>query len=282
MPRLEPLELQLVFHDHDPVNSELAVQMQSGAQQEAAASGVPLRIGWTHRTSEVVALARQSGGVILFGPHEQDTLDALVSIGRPVVKVGWLRPLEPIDQVMGSDHEAGAAVGNFLADLGHRHIAYVRGRDGLRGRLERLLGLREAAELERGARVHELTFAETGGFVAGFDALRATGVEVTAFFCAHDGLAVTVVSELSRLGYRVPEDFSVVGFGDFSAAMQITPHLTTVRLPGRDMGIAAVRMLLERMRAPERTLASAQRLYVVPRIIERGSSGPARPRRRAG
>src|SRR6185312_13202185 len=41
-------EVQLIFHDHDPVNSELAMQIQAGVQQEASAAGVPLRMGWTH------------------------------------------------------------------------------------------------------------------------------------------------------------------------------------------------------------------------------------------
>ena len=82
-----------------------------------------------------------------------------------------------------------------------------------------------------------------------------------------------MVSELLRLGYKVPEDVSVIGFGDFSAAQQISPQLTTVRLPGRDMGIAAVRLLIDRIRLGPRNLGSAQRLYVVPQIIERDSSG---------
>lgn len=274
-PRPEPVELHLVFHDHDPVNSELAVQMQSGAQQEAAGSGVVLRIAWTHETAEVSALARAGSGVILFGPHPQQTVDELARIGRPLVKVGWLRPLEQVDQVMGGDHEAGAAVGEYLSALGHRSIAYVTGETGLRGRLERLRGLCETAEFEYGGRVHELHFPRPSDFRQAYERLGEAGSDVTAFFCAHDGLAVTVVSELLRLGYRIPEEKTVVGFGDFSAASQITPALTTVHLPGRDMGIAAVRLLLDRMHGGNRTIASAQRIQVVPRLIERHSSGRA-------
>lgn len=275
-PKPASIEVQLVFHDHDPVNSELAMQIQAGVQQEANAAGVRLRMGWTHDPEQVAALARASSGIVLFGPHSPAAIEAVQAAGTPLVRVGWLNPLEQVDQVMAADHEAGAAVGTYLAGLGHTEIAYVHGTPGFRGRLERLFGLRETAELEHGMTIHELKFAENAHFAAAFRALREKTHGVTAFFCGHDGLALTVVSELLRLGYRVPEDASVIGFGDFSAARQISPQLTTVRLPGRDMGVAAVRLLLDRIRLGPRNLVSAQRLYVVPQIIERDSSGPRR------
>lgn len=143
-------------------------------------------------------------------------------------------------------------------------------------RMERLFGLRETGELVHGMIIHEMKFEENAHFSAAFRELREKTQGITAFFCAHDGLALTVVSELLRLGYRVPEDMTVVGFGDFTAARQITPQLTTVRLPGRDMGIAAVRLLVDRIRLGNRNVGVAQRLHVVPEIIERESSGPRR------
>lgn len=45
-------------------------------------------------------------------------------------------------------------------------------------------------------------------------------------------LALTAVSELLARGYRIHEDMSVVGFGDFSASTQISPHLTTIKVQG--------------------------------------------------
>jgi LacI family transcriptional regulator len=269
-------EIQLIFHDHDPVNSELAMQIQAGVQQEANAAGLPIRMGWTHDPAEVAALARGANGSVLFGPHSPEAVEAARSAGKPLVRIGWLDPLQQVDQVMAADHEAGAAVGNFLAGLEHREIAYVHGTPGFRGRMERMFGLRETAEVEHGMVIHEMKFAENAHFSAAFRELREKTGGVTAFFCAHDGLALTVVSELLRLGYRVPEDVTVVGFGDFTAARQITPQLTTIRLPGRDMGAAAVRLLIDRIRLGARNIGVAQRLYVVPEIIERESSGPRR------
>jgi LacI family transcriptional regulator len=273
-PRLST-EVQLIFHDHDPVNSELAMQIQSGVQYEASALGVSLRMGWTHDPEQVGALALGSRGVILFGSHSAEAIEAVRMTGRPLVRVGWLNPLEQVDQVMGADHEAGAAVGDYLHRLGHREIAYVHGTPGFRGRVERLFGLRETAEVDHGMTVHELRFNENSQFAEEYRKLLRKTKKVTALFCAHDGLAVTVISELLHLGYKVPDDVTVIGFGDFSAARQITPTLTTVRLPGRDMGRAALRLLMDRIRLGPQNLESTQRLYIVPQIVERNSSGPS-------
>jgi LacI family transcriptional regulator len=105
--------------------------------------------------------------------------------------------------------------------------------------------------------------------------VQAEGFHPTAFFCAHDGLALTAVSELLHLGYRIPEDVSVIGFGDYSAATQITPHLTTVKVHGMQIGAGLVRILDDRINhriEPDVPL----RIMLASHIITRASSGPAR------
>src|SRR3546814_11475536 len=63
-----------------------------------------------------------------------------------------------------------------------------------------------------------------------------SGGKPTALFCAHDGIAVSVISELALLGIRVPEDVSWVGFNDFISASQVAPRLPTIRTPHVEMG----------------------------------------------
>lgn len=276
----------LVFHDADLINSELHMMVQNGVQREALALGYRLGMRWTHRPEEIGAFAESCAGLILVGPHPRDALDRAYASGRPTVRIGWLEPLEPVDQVAGTDHEAGAAVANYLIGLGHRVIAYVHGAPIYRGRKERYYGLREVMEAREDTILHDMRFEAETSFSEQLAALHARGIRPTAFFCAHDGLAVTVISECLRLGYRVPEDVSVVGFGDFSSAQQISPPLTTVRLRGIDMGAACVRLLDDRLRGRgDRDVPV--RILIAQTLIVRASSGPApdarsgRARRRA-
>ena len=261
--------IHIVFHDHDPVNSELWMQMQNGIQSEAALSGYEVQLHWTRSAEQIENVARASAGMVLVGQHGDETLAALKRTRKPVVRLGWVAPLDPVDQVTGADHEAGSAIGQYLLNRGHRIVGFVHGTRVLRGRMERLFGLTEAFVGCEGARVIELLYGEEG-FASAFQGLVAQGSRPTALFCSHDGLAVHVVSELHRLGYKVPEDVSIIGYGDFAAALQISPPLTTIRLPGEDMGVAAFRLLLERMNSSRRQLPP-QRVMVVPTLIERGS-----------
>lgn len=87
-------------------------------------------------------------------------------------------------------------------------------------------------------------------------------------------MALTVVSEMMRLGYRILDDISVVGFGDFSAATQVSPQLTTVKVQGLQMGAGLVRILDDRLK--DRIPADVPvRMGFVSHLVIRKSSGPA-------
>jgi LacI family transcriptional regulator len=269
--------LALVFNDTDYINSELQLMVQAGVQKEAKRRGYQVVARWTHDANEIEAVMRASQAGILVGPHVREIVERIYAIGIPIVRTsGFPDPLEPIDIVTGPDHEAGAAVAKFLVDLGHREIAYVHGAPRYRGRIERLYGVREVLERYPDARLHDMRFEPELTFTQAFQSLKASGATPTAFFCAHDGLAVTVVSELLRLGFRIPEDVSVVGFGDFSSATQISPQLTTVTLPGQEMGASCVRLLDDKLTG-RISNDLRLRITVAGGLVLRDSSGPLIP-----
>lgn len=265
--------LGVVFHDTDLINSELHLLIQSGIQAEAQRCGYQVRMRWTHLQDEIEDFARDCSGIAMVGPHPADIMVAIRALGIPVVRNTWMDPLDPFDIVSGTDHEAGSAVAKFLVELGHRQIAYVHGTPGYRGRIERFYGVREVLERHPDVTFREMRFEAERRFTDHLIAIQATGFEPTAFFCAHDGLAVTVVSELLRLGYRIPEDASVVGFGDYSAATQISPQLTTVRVHGRQIGSGLVRLLDDKITG---RIASdySVRMMIASHLIVRESTGP--------
>jgi LacI family transcriptional regulator len=267
--------LGVVFHDMDLINSELHLLIQSGFQAEAQRCGYQVKMCWTHLTNEVEAFARSCSGVALVGPHPHDSMEALKKLGVPVVRQGWVDPLDPYDIVSGTDHEAGSAVAQFLLELGHRRIVYVHGTPGYRGRIERFYGVREVLERYEDVQFREMRFQAEMRFTEHLREVHESGFQPTAFFCAHDGMALTVVSELLRLGYKIPDDVSVIGFGDYSAATQISPQLTTVKVHGRQIGSGLVRLLDDRIMgrlAPE----FAVRMMIASQLIVRDSTGPAR------
>jgi LacI family transcriptional regulator len=263
--------IQLVLHDHDPVNSEVQLRIQRGIQRAAERYGYPVQMQWTHDTRRIVELSRSGAGTILVGPHIPLPPPSGQRRQAPVVKVGLISPLEQIDQVDVGANEATAALGLKLFEYGHRDVVFLQGKGHLRGRTGRYRALRDALA-DAGAReVAELYFDEDGGFLEAFQGLCRTGRKPTVLVAGNDWIAVAAISDLLRAGINVPDDVSVVGYGDYAAAVQTKPQLTTIRVPGEEMGAAAFELLregIERRLDPRR---SPRRLVIASTLVERKS-----------
>lgn len=271
--------IEIIFHDPDVAHRELWVDVQAGVQIEGAKLGMATAVRWTADTSEPARLLANAAGFILIGPHDAAMLEAATATGAPCVRIGPLATLlDPMDQVSSADREGTGAIAEHLLSLGHRKFVYAHGRPGYPGRIERLQSFRAALEAQPGIGLRELVFPDDdqpGNFRDAIVQMVAEDFVPTAFFCGNDDVAVTVVSEFLRMGLRVPEDVSVVGFADYPIATQIAPRLTTVRSPHREMGAAAVRLIMSRLGllGPRNDLPP-QRLALVGKLIVRESTGP--------
>jgi LacI family transcriptional regulator len=67
----------------------------------------------------------------------------------------------------------------------------------------------------------------------------------TVILCGNDVLAVGALRRAHRLGIVVPDDVSITGFDDIELARVVTPELTTVHVPHREMGKKAAEMLID-------------------------------------
>ena len=91
----------------------------------------------------------------------------------------------------------------------------------------------------------------------------------TAVFGANDVIAVGVMKAARRLGMRIPEDVSVVGFDDSSVCTMLEPELTSVHINCRRMGELSV----ERLQALLSGKGECQMTTVVPTELRvRGST----------
>jgi LacI family transcriptional regulator len=259
----------------DPVSSELWLNMMHGAEQEGERLGLSVIPRQAHVLTDATPLDASVVGLILAIPHPSDLIAQASRTGLPVVCATYVRPLDRIDQVVGADWEAGYAVAEMLTGLGHRRMAFVHGNARPLGRAERFRGFRDGVATVPGAGVDDIVFDEAEGFRDAFLERLGRGEAPTALFCAHDGIAVNVVSELLRLGVRVPSDVSVVGFNDFAAATQVSPRLTTVRTPQVAIGATMLRCIADRIAAGASAERPPVRIALVSEIVRRESTGPA-------
>jgi DNA-binding LacI/PurR family transcriptional regulator len=176
-------------------------------------------------------------------------------------------------------------VTRHLIELGHRKIAYLGNKLGGRTTEERERGFREEMNA-KGLEVPEayvyLTPQGTpaGGY-AGVQYLCSLPELPTAIMCYNDYLAVGVYGALSQAGLRIPQDISVTGFDDITIAPYLIPALTTLRQHKVELGVRAVRMMLEMLeqkRDRSDPLPEPQKVNIKGELCIRGSTAPpARP-----
>jgi len=89
--------------------------------------------------------------------------------------------------------------------------------------------------------------------------LLTQGSDFTAVFASNDLMAIGCMTALQDNGISIPHDISVVGFDDIDLAFFVRPKLSTVYQPNYEMGAAAVRLIMERLRR-ERNVKTRQEL----------------------
>jgi DNA-binding LacI/PurR family transcriptional regulator len=170
--------------------------------------------------------------------------------------------------------EAGRLAARHLLDLGHRTFGFMGPASDVwafrmreRGFVQQLRTAGVALESDQ---LRRATPTVDGGRAA-MRSLLALGKRPTAVFCANDLMAVGALKVCARAGVRVPEEVSVMGCDDIEAARFITPELTTVTIPARELGARAARMLFRLLNGEN--ARSTRPLAVT--LAARGTTGKA-------
>lgn len=191
-----------------------------------------------------------SDGFVLIPPLADDAgfLAHLAERGIPFACVSP-RSVEGRIGVSVDDRAAVAELIAHLLALGHRDIAHISGHPDHGASDWRLQGYRDALQ-QAGIAVRE-DYIVQGEFTfeSGIESARRLldlPRRPTAIFAANDDMAAGVVRVAAERGFAVPFDLSVCGFDDTPLSRHVSPPLTTVRQPTRDMGrIAALQLFRE-------------------------------------
>lgn len=193
--------------------------------------------------------SRWADGLVVSGPRADDeALGALVEDGFPVVVQGSVPgggvPTVDVDNRRGARH----AVDHLIA-RGHRRIGCVTNASlAYTAAAERAAGYRDALEAAGIPYEEELVlegdFDAASGQAAAEELLEREP-DLAAIFAASDVVAFGAIGAIRSQGRRVPADVSVIGFDDIALAAYSDPPLTTIRLPARDLGETAGRVLID-------------------------------------
>jgi DNA-binding LacI/PurR family transcriptional regulator len=200
------------------------------------------------------------------------------SLPLPTVAVAGHRHLKGVINII-LDHDRAARVALMhLRELGHRHIAFMKGLPASADSADRWKGICAVAE-ELGLEIDpELVVqieSDESSPELGYPyakTLLARNKPFTALFAYNDLSAIGAIRALNEAGLKVPADVSVVGFDDIESAAFNNPALTTVRQPLRQMGEVAARALLERIEGNGNGL---EEIRIQPELVIRQSTTTA-------
>jgi len=248
-PDTEVEEMGLVFTE----------EIQRGVESALVPLGWPVLISvrrpadhedayqWLQRMS-----AKVDGLLITEGFEPADRL-ARLAARIPVVLVGGA-PDAPVADVVAADNRAGirALVSHLIERHARTRLWYVDGPPDAPDAQERRAAFEDALAQHQGVRLagrSEGRFAALSGRRAVHE-IRAAREAPDAIVCANDQTAIGAIRELRAAGTRVPGDICVTGFDDIHLGALLSPALTTVHQPIRQLGERACSLLLERIANP--------------------------------
>ena len=252
-------------------------ELQIGALERANADGFSIVFEALKQGPGGALLPRGDAdlaGAVLVPPLTEDPsfMARLSEAGTPFVRLSHTDASGETGRVSLDDAAAAAAMADYLIGLGHRRIGFIAGPDNHPQARLREAGFRQSLSAHGLVPDEALIVSGSFDFESGLAAARALLTQPappTAIFASNDDMAAAVLASAYRSGIRIPDELSVAGFDDTPLATTVSPSLTTIYQPGREMASLAVGMLLERHGEAE------DRHVVMPfRLVVRESTAP--------
>lgn len=231
-------------------------QLMEGLEQTLRAADKYLLIASGHseesREREAVEflLSRRCDALVLHTERLSD--DYLTDLAQrvPIVMINRLVPALGEHSIYLDNLEGGYQATRHLIAQGRRNIACIAGPTTKLDAVQRKQGYEQAlqdAGLEADAsRQVTSDFSVDSGRSAARQLLSQT-TEIDGLVAGDDDIAIGAMAELQEQGYRIPEDIAVIGFDDVYYARYMTPPLSSLYLPIREMAVMAAQQVLHRV-----------------------------------
>lgn len=201
--------------------------------------------------------------------QNQNVIAKLIKAGIEVVQVDRSINNENLDLVTADNFQGAYDMTNYLIRRGHRRIAITLS-TLINTERDRLAGYKKALsdnniEVDEDIiKTHSGPFAE-GKYLQIAEKLLKPGKNISAIFAGHDRIALTFYSMAQKLGIKIPEDISLVGYDDLSFT---TISLTTMHQPIYEMGQESMQLIMQRLSG---AITEPQKIVLKSYLVERTS-----------
>lgn len=267
----------------DPIRSAVFESMMFGLHDELAIHQMQLAIARLpdeklsdSRVMSRILKERCSDGLLI--NYTDKIPELLISIiSQNNLPAIWINSRQDWDCVYPDEFDAGVRATRYLLQMGHKRIAFVDLTHGQSypsphySSIERRSGYEHA--MRQAGLVPRILWGDEGVCVPGEQRVSvvrqwlASPDRPTALIAYKGNDAIVCYCAASSLSLRVPQDLSLVAFGDKPINF-LGESFTTMQLPEEKMGRMAVDMLIAKISKPDKLLAPCR----LPLLFEEGKS----------
>ncbi len=221
-------------------------------------------------------LEKNIDGIILAGKIANCMIDRLSEMKVPMVLVDYYPPQGNYPVVVIDNIDGGFKATQHLINCHHKNIAFIGGDIEHPSIRDRFQGYKMALEQSNIPFKDSYTVMDAPypsrkyGHLSAEKLFRQSN-DLTAIFTCNDAMALGVLEYLKMKKLKVPEQISLIGFDDVEANLSLDPPLTTMRVPKVDMGVEAMRLMVEILK--DKNL-SPRKILIPVELIVRKSTCP--------
>ncbi|MEN4747723.1 LacI family DNA-binding transcriptional regulator [Pantoea agglomerans] len=241
------------------ISNPFCAEVVKGIEEQAEKNGYRILLC---NSGADIARSRSSlqllSGKMVDGIITMDAFSKLPELSQLIGRAPWVQCAEHDDNgqisCVGIDDDVAAqSVVHYLAGQGRQRIALIN--HDLRYRYARLRQQGYAHQLkEQQLAWQAIAYASELSFSAGKAAMNQLLVGETrpdAVFAVSDTLAAGAMAAIQQAGLRIPQDIAVVGFDGSELADMVSPPLTTLAQPSREIGRRACELVLQKIIRPD-------------------------------
>ncbi len=198
-------------------------------------------------------------GIIIIGKISDQNIEALQKYRIPIVLADHASLIRSIDSILTDNKMGGFVLTEYLLKKGFQKIGFFGELDYSLSIKERFWGFKEAMKNLKGSHeknwideyitrysitenIEEAVLANDNKKIV--EVVRRQTELPEVFVCSNDKAAIALMNALQTLGYKVPEDISLVGFDNIDMCEKVRPKLTTVNVNKEIMGKRAVQRII--------------------------------------
>ena len=249
------------YHKNFVFDTPFFSELAGNVEKTIKASGFELVVHHIHELENMddqVSYLKSChfAGIILLGTTMQEgEFTPFMKLDVPLVLLDTCFPRYPVSCVTINNVDGAFCASDYLIKKRHQQPGYLHASQKIVNFTERSTGfhmaLRANSLAVANSIVHELTPSADGAYADMLSILKQHEPIAPCYFADNDEIAIGAMRAFKEMHYRIPEDIAIIGFDNLTYSPYVDPPLTTMDVPKKYMGYAAVELLLSRIRDPK-------------------------------